>query len=87
MAGLIDKSLLSHAETSGAGRPLYQMFEPCGAARCASSRQQVSAMRPLKGSCVTARLEASRAESGLAGRAQVEWLNRVHDDLDSYRGA
>ena len=31
--------------------------------------------------------EASLAESGLAGRAQVEWLNRVHDDLDSYRGA
>jgi hypothetical protein len=29
--------------------------------------------------------EAFLAAEGLVGPAQVEWLNRVHDDLDSYR--
>jgi len=31
--------------------------------------------------------EASLAAEGLVGPAQVEWLHRVHDDLESYRGA
>ena len=31
--------------------------------------------------------EASLAAEGLVGPAQVEWLDRVRDDLESYRGA
>ena len=31
--------------------------------------------------------EASLALDGLVGPAQVEWLDRVRDDLESYRGA
>ena len=31
--------------------------------------------------------EAARAERGLIGPEQIEWLDRVRDDLDNYRGA
>ena len=31
--------------------------------------------------------EASLAAEGLVGPAQVEWLDRVRDDLESYRAA
>jgi tetratricopeptide (TPR) repeat protein len=31
--------------------------------------------------------EASLAVEGMAGPAQIEWLDRVHDELDCYRGA
>ena len=31
--------------------------------------------------------EASLAAEGLVGPAQVEWLDRVRDDLENYRGA
>ena len=87
VAGLIDKSLLSHAETSRAGRSLYQMFETVRAyamRELTAAGERDEALAGLVRYCTA---EASRAESGLAGRAQVEWLNRVHDDLDSYRGA
>ena len=31
--------------------------------------------------------EAALAAEGLVGPAQVEWLDRVREDLESYRGA
>ena len=31
--------------------------------------------------------EAALAAEGLVGPAQADWLDRVHHDLESYRGA
>jgi predicted ATPase/DNA-binding XRE family transcriptional regulator len=87
VAGLIDKSLLSHAETSAGGRSLYRMLETVRAyamRELTAARERDEAFEGLVRYCTA---EASLAEAGLAGRAQVEWLNRVHDDLDSYRDA
>ena len=87
VAGLIDKSLLSHAETSRAGRSRYQTSETVRAyamRELTAAGERDEALEGLVRYCTA---EASLAESGLAGLAQVEWLNRVHDDLDSYRDA
>ena len=47
----------------------------------------MSATTPWRGWCAIASREASLASDGLVGPAQVEWLDRVRDDLESYRGA
>jgi tetratricopeptide (TPR) repeat protein len=41
-------------------------------------------MKGLANYCAS---EAARAASGLVGPAQVEWLDRVRDDLENYRAA
>jgi len=86
-AGLIDKSLLLRAETSVATRPLYQTLETVrafAALKLAAAGERNDALEGLAQYCTR---EASFAAKGLAGPAQSEWLNRVRDDLENYRGA
>jgi predicted ATPase/DNA-binding XRE family transcriptional regulator len=86
-AGLIDKSLLLRAETSVATRPLYQMLETVrayAALELTAAGERDDALEGLARYCIG---EASRAAKGLMGPAQVEWLDRVRDDLENYRGA
>ena len=87
VAGLIDKSLLLRAETSVAARPLYQMLETVrafAALELTGAGERDDALTGLARYCTN---QASEAAEGLVGPAQAEWLNRVRDDLDSYRGA
>jgi predicted ATPase len=88
VAGLIDKSLLARAETSAVATcPLYQMLETVrsfAALELASSGERDDALEGLVRYCTE---EASLATSGLVGPAQVEWLDRVREDLESYRAA
>jgi predicted ATPase/transcriptional regulator with XRE-family HTH domain len=86
-AGLIDKSLLLRSETSVTSRPLYDMLETVrayAALELTSAGERDDAMEGLVHYCTA---EAPRAAEGLVGPAQVEWLNRVRDDLESYRSA
>ena len=86
-AGLIDKTLLRRAETSVATRPLYETLETV---RAYAARELVvagerdDAREGLTRYCAR---EASLAAEGLVGPAQVEWMHRVHDDLENYRDA
>jgi len=87
VAALIDKSLLLRAETSVATRPLYQMLETVrayAALELTAAGERDDAMEGLARYCTG---EASRASKALIGPPQVEWLDRVRDDLESYRGA
>ena len=84
---MIDKSLLLRAETSVAARPLYQMLETVrayAALELAAAGERDDALEGLARYCTG---EAALAAEGLVGPAQVEWLDRVRDDLESYRGA
>jgi predicted ATPase/DNA-binding XRE family transcriptional regulator len=84
-AGLIDKSLLLRAETSVATRPMYQMLEivrAYAALELTAAGERDDALEGLARYCIG---EASRAAKGLMGPAQIEWLDRVRDDLESYR--
>ena len=87
-AGLIDKSLLVRAEASVVATcPLYQMLETVrayAALELAAANERDDAMEGLVRYC---RNEASLAAEGLVGLAQVEWLERVREDLASYRTA
>jgi predicted ATPase/DNA-binding XRE family transcriptional regulator len=86
-AGLIDKSLLLRAETSVATRPLYRMLETVrafAALELTAAGEREDALEGLARHCIA---EASLAWKGLAGPAQAEWLDRVRDDLENYRGA
>ena len=87
VAGLIDKSLLLRAKSSVATRPLYQMLETVrafAALELSAAGERDDALAGLAHYCTG---QASVAEEGLVGPAQAEWLNRVRDDLESYRGA
>jgi len=86
-AGLIDKSLLLRAETAVATRPLYQMLESVRAyavLELGAAGEREDAVAGMARYCTA---EASLAARGLVGPAQAEWLDRVRDDLESYRGA
>jgi predicted ATPase/DNA-binding XRE family transcriptional regulator len=86
-AGLIDKSLLLRSETSVANRPLYDMLETVrayAAVELASGGERDDALEGLVRYCTA---EATLAAQGLVGSAQGEWLDRVREDLESYRGA
>jgi predicted ATPase/DNA-binding XRE family transcriptional regulator len=85
--GLIDKSLLLRDESSVATRPLYRMLETVrayAALELGAAGERDDAMEGLVRYCIGA---AHRAEEGLVGRTQAEWLDRVRDDLENYRGA
>lgn len=87
VADLMDKSLLQRLETPVARRPLYRMLETVrayAALELTAMGERDDALEGLARYCTT---EASLAADGLIGPAQVEWLNRVRDDLDNYRGA
>src|SRR4029079_1155415 len=86
-AGLIDKSLLLRSETSAESRPRFQMLETVRAyagLELTASGERDDALEGLARYCIT---EASLAANGLIGAAQAEWLDRVRDDLENYRGA
>jgi hypothetical protein len=86
-AGLIDKSLLLRAETSVAGRPLYETLQTVRAyavRELVAAGERDDAREGLARYCTA---EASLAAEGLVGPAQVEWMHRVHHDLESYRDA
>ena len=86
-AGLIDKSLLLQTETSVASRPLYQMLETVRAYAALELTRAGERDDALEGLVRYSTAEASLAAEGLVGPAQVEWLDRVREDLESYRGA
>jgi predicted ATPase/transcriptional regulator with XRE-family HTH domain len=86
-AGLIDKSLLHRADTSLAARPLYQMLETVqayAASELAAAGERDEALDGLAGYCVH---QAAEAGQRLVEPSQIEWLDRVRDDLDNYRSA
>jgi predicted ATPase/DNA-binding XRE family transcriptional regulator len=87
VGGLIDKSLLQRSETSEATRPLYQTLETVrtyAARELAAAGERDDALEGLVRYCTG---EAALAAEGLVGPAQVEWLDRVREDLESYRAA
>jgi predicted ATPase/DNA-binding XRE family transcriptional regulator len=85
-AGLMDKSLLVRAGRSAiATCPLYYMLETV---RAYAARKLTAAGErddAMEGLVRYATAEAALAAVGLAGPAQVEWLDRVREDLESYR--
>jgi predicted ATPase/DNA-binding XRE family transcriptional regulator len=86
-AGLMERSLLLRVKTPAATRPLYQMLETVrayAALELTAAGEREDAMEGLVRYCAA---EASLAAEGLVGPAQAEWLDRVRDDLESYRGA
>jgi predicted ATPase/DNA-binding XRE family transcriptional regulator len=86
-AGLIDKSLLLRSESSVASRPLYDMLETVRAYAVLELTAAGERDDALEGLVRYITTEASLAAEGLVGPAQVEWLDRVRDDLESYRAA
>ena len=87
LAGLIDKSLLLRTETSVATRPLYQVLETVrafAARELTASGERDAAFEGLARYCMS---QASLATEALVGPAQGQWLGRVHEDLENYRGA
>jgi predicted ATPase/DNA-binding XRE family transcriptional regulator len=85
VAGLIDKSLVLRADGSAASHPLYRMLETVrayAAVELVAAGESEDALDGLVGYCTR---EAPRAMDGMMGPAQVEWLDRVRDDLESYR--
>ena len=87
VAGLVDKSLVMRADTTVAARPLYQMLETVrayAALELTASGERDDAMEGLVRYYAA---EAALAAEGLVGTAQGEWLDRVRDDLENYRGA
>jgi predicted ATPase/DNA-binding XRE family transcriptional regulator len=87
-AGLMEKSLLLRANTSTlATCPLYYMLDTVrayAARELAVAGERDDALEGLVRYCTD---EASLAAEGLVGRDQVEWLDRVREDLESYRAA
>ena len=87
-AGLMDKSLVLRAETSVVPTcPLYYMLDTVrayAARELAASGERDDALEGLVRYCTQ---EASLAAEGLIGLDQVEWLDRVREDLESYRAA
>ena len=87
VADLIDKSLLLRSETSVAPRPMYEMLETVRAyasLQLTESGERDDALEALARYCTG---EALVAAEGLVGPGQAEWLDRVRDDLENYRGA
>lgn len=87
LAGLIDKSLLLRSDTSVTTRPLYQVLETVRAyavRELTASGERDDALAGLARYCMS---QASLATEGLIGPAQGQWLCRVQEDLQNYRGA
>jgi predicted ATPase len=86
-ASLIDKSLLVRSETVAPTGPRYYMLEAVRAfasLQLTSADERVDAMEGLVRYCSD---EAARAAEGLRGPTQIEWLDRVREDLETYRAA
>jgi hypothetical protein len=66
---------------------MYYMLDAVRMYACrelAAAGERDDAMEGLVRYCTT---EAGIAADGLVGPAQTEWLDRVREDLESYRGA
>ena len=86
-ASLMDKSLLTVESSVVATCALYRMLETVrayAAFELTAAGERDDAMEGLVRYCSG---EASLASEGLVGPAQVEWLDRVREDLESYRAA
>jgi len=84
VASLIDKSLVLRADASSS-RPLYRMLETVrayAALELAAAGEREEDLEGLTRYCLH---EAARAMDGMMGPAQVEWLDRVREDLETYR--
>jgi len=85
-AGLMDKSLVVRIESSVvSSRALFNMLETVRAYaghELNGVGERDEAMEGLVRYCST---EAARAAEGLVGLSQVEWLDRVRENLESYR--
>jgi len=86
-AALTEKSLLYQVEGLVAARPLYQMLETVHAVAAHELDATGERDDALKGLVHYCSREAAAAEQGLVGPSQIEWLDRVRDDLDNYRVA
>ena len=87
VAALTEKSLLHQVEGSMTARPLYYMLETVrafAALELDASGERDEALERLAQYCSR---EAAGAEAGLVGPSQIEWLDRVRDDLHCYRAA
>ena len=87
VAALIDKSLLLRAESSVSTRPLFQMLETVRAFAALELTVAGEGDEARAGVARYCASEASLAAEALVGPAQVEWLDRVRDDLENYRSA
>jgi predicted ATPase/DNA-binding XRE family transcriptional regulator len=86
--GLIDKSLLLRADASiETTRALFCMLETVQAYAARELTAAGEREDAFEGLARYATAQASKAAEGLCGPAQVEWLDRVREDLESYRGA
>jgi predicted ATPase/DNA-binding XRE family transcriptional regulator len=85
-AALIDKSLLARADVCAVSTcPLYYMLETVRAYAAlvlSAAGERDDAMEGLVRYCAR---QAALAAEELFGPAQVEWLDRVHEDIGSYR--
>ena len=86
-ASLIDKSLLLRVESSAASRPLYQMLETVRAYAAGALTEGGEREKAIEGLARHYIADATRAAEGLVGPEQGQWLDRVRDELDSYRCA
>jgi predicted ATPase/DNA-binding XRE family transcriptional regulator len=87
-AGLINKSLLLRAETSVVATcQLYHMLDTVRAYAALELTAAGERDDALEGLVRYSSGEASQAAEGLVGPEQVKWLDRVREDLESYRGA
>lgn len=84
-AALIDKSLLHRVDAPGAPRALYQMLETVRAYAAQALTLAAEHDEALDGLARYCLREATRAEVELVGPLQVEWLDRVLDNLDNFR--
>ena len=86
VAGLLDKSLILRAQTSAVpNRAAYYMLETVRAyalTALSAAGEYDDAISGLERYC---RIEASRAAEGLIGPGQVACLDRVREDLETYR--
>lgn len=79
---LIGRDPRSH--TRGTGGHMFETVRAYAALELTAAGERDSALEGLVRYCTG---EASLAAEGLVGPAQVEWLDRVREDLDSYRVA
>jgi predicted ATPase/DNA-binding XRE family transcriptional regulator len=85
-ASLIDKSLLLRAESPVVTTcPLYHMLETVRAYAAMELTASGERDDAMEGLVRYAHAESSLAATGLLGPSQVEWLDRVREDLETYR--
>ncbi len=87
VASLIDKSLILRAEGALTTRPLFRMLETVrayAALELAAAGEHDEAFEGLSRYCT---MQGARAEQGLIGATQAEWLDRMRDDLENHRAA